>query len=250
MLKRRPRSPRTATASLQGLRDAAIIRVMSDTLARIGEIETLQVADVEADTTGGGTVLIRASKSDQQGEGATRYVGPTTLAAINRYLEAAGHAAGPLFRQVRRGGHASADPLGADSIRAIVRRRAAAVDGIAGRIGGTRSGAAMRASLRLMAPASRSYSRRVGGSRPPRQGLSYINRYGSRAVVGRVEFVRHCVHAGTVVVRSGGRRRGHVRPVAPGSRSRKPSYRGRAHLGVGCGDRRVCRLVEAQRRGG
>ena len=35
-----------------------------------------------------------------------------------------------------RGGHASDDPLGADSIRALVRRRAAAVDGIAGRIGG------------------------------------------------------------------------------------------------------------------
>ena len=47
------------------------------------------------------TLLIRASKSDQQGEGSTRYVGPATLAAVQRYLEAAGHAAGPLFRQVR-----------------------------------------------------------------------------------------------------------------------------------------------------
>ena len=134
--KRRPPSPRTVCAGLQGLRDAAIIRVMSDTLARVSEVEALQCADVEADATGGGTVLIRASKSDQQGEGSTRYVGPATLAAINRYLEAAEHSTGPLFRQVRRGGHASDDPLGADSIRAIVRRRAAAVDGIAGRIGG------------------------------------------------------------------------------------------------------------------
>ena len=122
--------------SLQGLRDAAIVRVMSDTLARISEIAALRCADVEEDATGGGTVLIRASKSDQQGEGSTRYVGPATLTAINRYREAAEHAAGPLFRQVRRGGHASDDPLGADSIRAVVRRRAAAVDGIAGRIGG------------------------------------------------------------------------------------------------------------------
>ena len=122
--------------SLQGLRDAAIIRVMSDTLGRISEIAALRCSDVEADATVGGTVLIRASKSDQQGEGSTRYVGPATLAAINCYLEAAGHSAGPLFRQVRRGGHASADPLGADSIRATVRRRAAVVDGIAGRIGG------------------------------------------------------------------------------------------------------------------
>ena len=97
----------------------------------------MRCADVEADASGGGTLLIRASKSDQQGEGSTRYVGPATLAAVNRYLEAAGHAAGPLFRQVRRGVVMPAnDPLGADSIRAIVRRRAAAVDGIAGRIGG------------------------------------------------------------------------------------------------------------------
>ena len=65
---------------LQGLRDAAIIRVMSDTLARVSEVEALQCADVEADTTGGGTVLIRASKSDQQGEGSTRYVGAATPA--------------------------------------------------------------------------------------------------------------------------------------------------------------------------
>ena len=109
---------------------------MRDTLARVSEIAALRFSDVEADANGGGAVLIRASKSDQQDEGSTRYVGPATLTAINRYLEAAEHAAGPLFRQVRRGGHASDDPLGADSIRAIVRRRAAAVDGIAGRIGG------------------------------------------------------------------------------------------------------------------
>ena len=80
--KRRPPSPRTVCAGLQGLRDAAIIRVMSDTLARISEVAALRHADVEADATGGGTVLIRASKSDQQGEGSTRYVGPATLSPI------------------------------------------------------------------------------------------------------------------------------------------------------------------------
>ena len=94
----------TGSDSLQGLRDAAIVRVMSDTLARISEVAALRCADVEADASGGGTVLIRASKSDQQGEGSTRYNGPATLAA--------------------------------DGIPAIVRSRAAAVDGIAGRIGG------------------------------------------------------------------------------------------------------------------
>ena len=106
---------------------------MSDTLARISEIAALRCAAVEAAATGRSSAPRSPIK---QGEGSTRYIGPATLAAVQRYLEAAVHSAGPLFRQVRRGGHTSDDPLGADSIRALVRRRAAAVDGIAGRIGG------------------------------------------------------------------------------------------------------------------
>ena len=47
-----------------------------------------------------------------------------------------GHRAGPLFRQVRRGGHGSNAPLGAESISAIIRARTAAINGTAGRIGG------------------------------------------------------------------------------------------------------------------
>ena len=91
---------------------------------------------MEPDTTGGGTVLIRASKSDQQGEGSTRYIGSATLGPCSATSKLPGILQGRCFRQERRGGHASAAPLGADSIRAIVRRRAAAIDGIAGRIGG------------------------------------------------------------------------------------------------------------------
>ena len=121
---------------IRGIRDAAILRVMSDTLARVSEVAALRCADVEADATGGGTVTIRASKSDQHGSGSTRYIGPPTLAAVRRYLDAAGHAAGPLFRQVRRGNHPSPAPLSARSVREIVRTRAAEVDGIAGRVSG------------------------------------------------------------------------------------------------------------------
>ena len=56
------------SGNLQGFRDAAIILVMSDTLARISEVVALQCSDVEPDTTtSGGTVHIRASKTDQLG---------------------------------------------------------------------------------------------------------------------------------------------------------------------------------------
>ena len=121
--------------SVAGLRDAALLRVMSDGLLRISEASALQVSDVEA-TADGGTVTIRASKTDQQGDGAVRFLGAPTVAAVQRYLEAAGITDGPLFRRIRKGGQVTADRLGADSIRAIVRKRAAAVDGITGRIGG------------------------------------------------------------------------------------------------------------------
>ena len=56
------------SGNLQGFRDAAIILVMSDTLARISEVVALQCSDVEPETTtSGGTVHIRASKTDQLG---------------------------------------------------------------------------------------------------------------------------------------------------------------------------------------
>ena len=112
--------------------------MLSDTLARISEVAALQCKDVKVYTANeGGSVHIRASKADQFGEGSTRYIGPATLTAINRYLEAAEHASGPLFRRVLRGGHGSREPLGADSIRAIIRKRVAVVPGgSGGRVGG------------------------------------------------------------------------------------------------------------------
>ena len=72
---------------------------MGDTLARISEVAALRYGDdVEADAIiGGGPVLIRASKSDQQGESSTRFIGPATCAAGQRYLKAA--ARGPVTRR-------------------------------------------------------------------------------------------------------------------------------------------------------
>ena len=76
------------------------------------------------------------ARPTSMGDGAVRFLGAPTVAAVQRYLEAAGITDGPLFRRIRKGGRVTAAGLGADSIRAIVRKRAAAVDGITGRIGG------------------------------------------------------------------------------------------------------------------
>ena len=121
--------------SLSGLRDAAIIRVASDTLARISEIAALTCADLLADTEGG-TITIRSGKTDQTGEGSTRYIGPATLAAVTRWMEAAGIQSGPLFRRIRKGDRLTDAALSAEAIRAIFRRRAADVDAIIGHISG------------------------------------------------------------------------------------------------------------------
>lgn len=131
---------------LAGLRDAALIRVASDTLTRISELAALQVADVEgvsllegAGADGeGGTIAIRAGKTDQTGEGDTRYIGPATLAAVRRWMDAAAISEGPLFRRIRRGDVLTEEGLAPESVRAIFRRRAARVEAIGGqdRLGG------------------------------------------------------------------------------------------------------------------
>ena len=160
---------------LRGLRDCAIIRVMSDTLARISEVAALQVADVESDASGAGCVHIRASKTDPFGAGVTRYIGAATLIAVWNYLEAAGHRTGALFRQIRRGGHPSAAPLGPNGIRAIIRRRVAEF----GRIGGRVAGHSLRVgSARALAAAGASIAelQQAGGWRSPATPAVYIRR--------------------------------------------------------------------------
>ncbi len=135
-----------AEGTLAGIRDAALIRVGSDAFLRVSELAALQVADIERAGDGAGTVALRCSKTDQLGAGELRYLGPPTLAAVERWLEAAGinaeqgNGTAAVFRPLRpaRGGAFLVvdAPLGAASIRAIVCRRAKAVDGVAGRVSG------------------------------------------------------------------------------------------------------------------
>ena len=156
------------SGSLQGLRDGAIVRLMSDSLARVSDVEP-------ETTTSGGTVHIRASKNDQFGDGSTRYIGPSTLAAVGRYLAASGHTSGPLFRRLLRGGQSSTAALGPDSIRKIVRQRVAEVTGGAGRVGGhsLRVGSARELAA---SGASLAELQQAGGWRSPASPEVYIRR--------------------------------------------------------------------------
>ena len=123
------------TASTKGLRDAAILTVGSDALLRVSEIAALEVEDIGQEDDGSGRLTVRHSKTDQEGEGAIQYLGPTTVARVHAWLEAAGITGGPLFRLVRKDGAAGDRRLTEHSIRRIIAGRAADA-GIEGRISG------------------------------------------------------------------------------------------------------------------
>ena len=119
-----------SAGTLAGLRDAALVAVMSDAMLRVSELATLTAADIERAGDGSGRVTVRRSKTDQEGQGATLYLGKPTMRALRDWTAAAGIADGPVFRRVRRGGHpapdAEARPLSPVAVRAVIRRRARA----------------------------------------------------------------------------------------------------------------------------
>ncbi len=119
-----------------GLRDGALIRVGSDAMLRVSELAALDFADVIERPCGDGILTVRRSKTDQEGRGHERYLGPPTIAALRRYrlLVAEAPTDGALFRRINKGG-AIGGRLSARSIRDIITRRAGAA-GIGGRVSG------------------------------------------------------------------------------------------------------------------
>lgn len=67
---------------LTALRDRALLRVAHDTPARASELVSLRWDDLSVDAEGDGTILIRRSKTDQEGEGRVRWLDRATVAAL------------------------------------------------------------------------------------------------------------------------------------------------------------------------
>ena len=121
-----------AEGTVAGLRDSAMIRLMSDCLLRISEAVAVDVADV------GSALRIHQSKTHPGTTGVpnvTLYIGEPTREAIKRYCEAGNITEGPLFRWVRRGDNIANTRLTIDGVRKIIKRRARAA-GIEGKISG------------------------------------------------------------------------------------------------------------------
>ena len=89
--------------SLRDKRDVALLSVQYDTLTRRSELVALDVEDIDFAEDGAGTVTIRRSKTDQEGEGSIRYLAQDTIEHLAVWLEAAGITEGALFRAVTMG---------------------------------------------------------------------------------------------------------------------------------------------------
>ena len=108
-----------AEKTLAGLRDAAMIRLMSDCLLRISEVVAVDVADFVKKT-----LILQRSKTDQSGEGVALYVTSQTRKVLRAYQKKADIAEGALFRRIRRGDRVQVSRLTADAARRIIKARA------------------------------------------------------------------------------------------------------------------------------
>lgn len=95
----------SAGDSLRDLRDVSLLAVQYDTLCRRSELVALDVADIAFAEDGTGTVTIRRSKTDPEGQGSVKFLAADTVEHVTRWTEAADVKDGPLFRAVAKGGH-------------------------------------------------------------------------------------------------------------------------------------------------
>lgn len=91
----------------KGLRDRAILLLGFAGAFQRSELASLRVEDLEV-LEGGLRVVLRRSKTDQEGEGQAVYVSRRTelcpVDAVLDWLEAGGVESGPVFRRIVKGG--------------------------------------------------------------------------------------------------------------------------------------------------
>ena len=114
-----------SSETVAGLRDAAMISLMSDCLLRISEAVAVDVEDVGEE----GLQIHRGEQDD------VLYICEWTRQLIIRYRRKSGIASGALFRRIRFQTHVTEDRLGVKGAREAIRRRATEA-GVAGSISG------------------------------------------------------------------------------------------------------------------
>lgn len=87
-------------SSVAGLRDSAMICLMIYCLLRVSEAIAVNCGDLKDKT-----LLVRSSKTNQEGVGESLYITSDTRRIIKRYRERAGIKSGAVFRRAVRGGY-------------------------------------------------------------------------------------------------------------------------------------------------
>ncbi len=113
-----------------GLRDAAMISLMSDCLLRISEVVAVNVEDVKSEG-----LLVQERRAGEKEQGEILYICESTRRLIARYRQRAGVGSGALFRRIRFQNHVTEDRLGVKGVREAIQRRAAEA-GVEGLISG------------------------------------------------------------------------------------------------------------------
>ena len=136
----------TATESITGLRDRALLLLGFAGAFRRSELVALDVADIE-ETAEGLRVTVRRAKTVQEGRGRTLAVAHGHMAcpvkALRVWLDAAGIERGPLFRPIDKAGKVSQTRLTDRSVANLVKVYA----GSAGFDASTYSGHSLRAGF-------------------------------------------------------------------------------------------------------
>lgn len=106
--------------TLAGLRNAALLCVGYDTLARRSELAGLKFEDMEPLAEGAMSILIRRAKNDPFGDGRMGVLSPDTVARIAAWRKAAKLRQGWMFRRIN-GSHIAKEPLDSGSINRILK---------------------------------------------------------------------------------------------------------------------------------
>lgn len=112
------------TDDLRGKRDRALLLVAYETLRRRTELVSLLVEDVEWLTDGRAVIMLRQSKTDQEGCGKWLHLGEQAATALRDWLDSAGLVKGFVFRGIDPAGKPTAG-LGGGQVARIYKRLAA-----------------------------------------------------------------------------------------------------------------------------
>lgn len=91
-----------APATLQGLRDRALLSLAFDTGLRRSEVVAVRTSHIERGTAGAGRLFVPRSKSDQEGAGAYAYLSVRTMTYLAVWREQAAVAEGAVFRRLHK----------------------------------------------------------------------------------------------------------------------------------------------------